>query len=185
MHTGICWGHWWGLLLPSEQQQPKNKIIFFMGLWDFTSSPPAEKQFQSCANRLFQVSPRESKPSDEDVALSSSSQKFLQRVSIPVWVGQVWSGFTLRRGEVSEDQRSWQRSGKPWASTFQPAAGGSPEVHRLHPFHGRIFMAMRSAAVSGLSGQQRSVAVFLTPPTPQQIIRPLTCVIQLAVVTGG
>jgi len=69
--------------------EQNTKYFFFMGLWDFTSRPKAEKHFQSCANRLFQISLGEGKPGNEDVMPSCSSHMFLQRVSIPVRVGQV------------------------------------------------------------------------------------------------
>lgn len=61
-----------------------------MGLEDSHQDLQQKNTFHICINRLFQVSLGESKAADKDgIISSSSSQRFLQRVSIPVWVGGV------------------------------------------------------------------------------------------------
>lgn len=70
----------------TTKKTPKPKDFFYGALRFYIKTSSRKTDSKSS---LFQVSLGESKPADEDVTPSSSSQRFLQRVSIPVWVGHV------------------------------------------------------------------------------------------------
>lgn len=107
MDEGFCY-------LENNNKNTKSKDFFKWGFEISHQDLQQKNRFQICINRLFQVLLWESKPSDEDVTPSSSSQ--ISSGSFHSSLG--WSGFVLHRGEVSEDQIAWQRSTKSQSIIF-------------------------------------------------------------------
>lgn len=162
----------------------KNKTKAFLCLWGFETSHQVLQQknrFQICVNRLFQVSLGESKPAGEDVTPSCSTQRFLPRVSIPVWVGRVLccveGKFQKSRAHGSDPQSL----GAALSSLQLVAPLKSTDC--IHSMAGLLQQCTLLPCLDYLDSSDLLLCFNL--PTPQQMIRPLTCVRQLPVISGG